>query len=163
MRHTAQRASGQPVTNVAILAQGIPRRHFLPWSGAEEVVVDVFLPFVAKERDDVPQGRVPRSQLAGSEKVRARTGTHEQPELAGQAAHLGDRRVAVHRDYLIDDVLVPGEDARDEAVGNAFNKVPTNLATHQGARLIGLDGNDPAGSVALTTVENLSQFLEIYC
>src|SRR5712692_2857285 len=119
------------------------------WSGAEEVVVDVFFPLVAKERDDVPQAWVPCSQVAGGDQVRAGARAHEQPELAGQAAHLSDRRVAVHRDDLVDDVPVPGEDAGDEAVGDALDEVAANLAAHQGARLVGLDGDDPARWVAL--------------
>src|SRR6266567_4168779 len=104
---------------------------------------------VAEERDDVPEVRVPRSQLAGGEQVRAGTRAHEQPELAGQAAHLADRGVAVHRDYLIDEVPVPGEDAGDEAVGDALDQVPADLAAHQQARLVRLDGDDPAGWIAL--------------
>src|SRR5712692_7364582 len=85
-------------------------------SGAQEVVVDVLLSLVAEERDHVPQARLPRPQLAGGDQVRAGTGAHEQPELPGQAAHLADRRVAVHRDDLVDDLPVPGEDARHETV-----------------------------------------------
>jgi hypothetical protein len=80
----------------------------------------------------MPQAWVPRSQLAGGEQVRAGTGAHKQPELAGQAAHLADRRVAVHRDYLVDDVPVPGEDAGDEAVGDALDEVPADLAQQSG-------------------------------
>src|SRR5690349_25127396 len=97
----------------------------------------------------MPEVRVLRSQLAGGEQVRTGSRAHEQPELAGQTAHLGDRRVAVHRDYLVDDVPVPGEDARDEAVGDALDEVPANLAAHQRARLVGLDGDHPARWVAL--------------
>src|SRR5450755_2200542 len=92
--------------------------------GAEEVVVDVFLPLVAEERDDVLKGRVPCTELAGGDEVRTRTRAHEQPELAGQAAHLADRRVAVHRHYLIDDVPVPGENAEDEAVSDCGCRKP---------------------------------------
>src|SRR6266516_6805105 len=112
-------------------------------SGAEEVVVDVLLPLVAEKRDDVPEARVPGSQVASSEQVCARAGADKQPELARQAAHLADRRVAVYRDYLVDDVPVPGEDAGDETVGDALDEVPADLAAHQGARLVGLDGDDP--------------------
>jgi len=43
-------------------------------------------------------------------------GPWKQPELAGHATHLADRHAPVHRDYLVDDVPVPGKDARDEAV-----------------------------------------------
>src|SRR5450755_3071702 len=110
--------------------------------GAEEVVVDVFLPLVAEERDDVPKARVPCTELAGGGEVRTGTRTHEQPELAGQAAHLADRRVAVHRDYLVDHVPVPGEDTGNESVGDALDEVPADLAAHQDARLVGLDGDD---------------------
>src|SRR5262245_36192343 len=92
------------------------------WSGAEGVVVDVLLPLVAEERDDVLEAGIPGRELPGGGQVRARTRSHEQPELAGQAAHLADRRVAVHRDYLIDDAAVPGEDAGDEAVGDALDQ-----------------------------------------
>src|SRR5205814_4018180 len=99
--------------------------------------------------DNVPEVRVLCSQVAGSEQVCARAGADKQPELACQAAHLADRRVAVHRDYLVDDVPVPGEDARNETVGDALDEVPANLAAHQGARLVGLDGYDPAAWVAL--------------
>src|SRR5208282_3874413 len=120
-------------------------RHSDASSGAEEVVVDVLLPLVAEEGDDVPEARVPRSQLAGSDKVRAGARAHEQPELAGQAAHLADRRVAVHRDYLVDDLPVPGEDAGDEAVGDALDQVPADLAAHQDARLVRLYGDHLAG------------------
>src|SRR5271165_4402358 len=67
------------------------------------------------------------------------------PELAGQAAHLADRRVAVHRDYLVDDVPVPGEDAGDEAVGDALDQVPADFAAHQEARLVRLYGDHLAG------------------
>jgi len=81
--------------------------------------------------------------------VRAGAGTDKQPELAGETAHLADRRAAVHRDYLIDDVPVPCEDAWDKTVGDAFDEVPADLAAHQGARLVGLDGDDPAEGIAL--------------
>src|SRR5690348_18478170 len=103
-----------------------------------------FSPLVAEERDDVPQVRAPGPELAGGDQVRAGTRAHEQPELAGQAAHLADRRVAVHRDYLVDEVPVPGEDARDEAVGDALDQVPAGLAAHQQARLVRLDGDQLA-------------------
>jgi hypothetical protein len=43
------------------------------WSSAEKVVVDVLLSLVAEEGDDVPQAQVPRSELAGSDQVRAGT------------------------------------------------------------------------------------------
>src|SRR5450631_4530839 len=118
-------------------------------SGVEEVIVDVLLPLVAEERDDVAKARVPCTELAGGGEVRTGTRTHEQPELAGQAAHLADRRVAVHRDYLVDHVPVPGEDTGNESVGDALDEVPADLAAHQDARLVGLDGDDPAGWVAL--------------
>ena len=48
--------------------------------------------------------------------MRAGAGTDKQPELAGETAHLADRRAAVHRDYLIDDVPVPCEDAWDKSI-----------------------------------------------
>jgi hypothetical protein len=97
----------------------------------------------------VPQARVPRSQPAGGDHVRAGTQAREQPGLASQAAHLDDRHDAVHRDHLVDGVLVPGEDPGDEAVGYALDEVPANLAAHQGAQFVGLDDDGPAGSVAL--------------
>ena len=50
----------------------------------------------------MPQGRVPCSQLAGGEEVRAGTWAHVQPELAGDAAYLGERyrRLARRRGKL---------------------------------------------------------------
>jgi hypothetical protein len=81
----------------------------------------------------VPEARVPRSQLAGGDKVRAGTRAYEQPKLAGQAAHLGDCRVAVYWDYFIDNLPVPGEDAGDEAVRDALDEMPADLAAHQRA------------------------------
>jgi hypothetical protein len=60
-------------------------------------------------------------------------------DRAERLGHLADHRAAVHRGYLIDNVPVPGEDARDEAVGDALDEVPADLATQEGARLVGLD------------------------
>src|SRR5215469_1973916 len=104
-----------------------PRQGVAAWSGAEEVVVDVLLSLVAEERDDVPQARAPCAQFAGGEQVRAGAGTHKQPELAGQPAHLADRRLAVDRDYLVDEVPVPGEDAGDKTIGDALDEVPADF------------------------------------
>jgi hypothetical protein len=76
-------------------------------------------------------------------------GPHEQPALAGQATHLADRRVAVHRHYLVDDVPVRGEGTGDEAVGDALDQVPADFAAHQETRLVRLDGDHLAGRVPL--------------
>lgn len=117
--------------------------------GAEEVVVDVLLPLVAEEGDNVPEVGVPCSQLAGGEQVRAGTRAHEEPELAGQSAHLADRGVAVHPDNLVNHVPMAGEDAGDEAVGDSLDQVSAHLAAHQEARLVRLDGYHLAGPVPL--------------
>src|SRR5258708_26166186 len=49
----------------------------------------------------------------------------------------------------MDEVRVPGEDAGDEAVGDALDQVPADLAAHQDARFVRLDGDHPARPVPL--------------
>src|SRR5260370_9255733 len=70
-------------------------------SGAEEVVVDVLLPLVAEERDDVPEVRVPRPELAGGDQLPAATRAHEHPALAGQARLLAQRPASFTPAHLI--------------------------------------------------------------
>ena len=105
--HHASRRSRQPGalgTATALVTRPCRRRcsHSGARSGAEEVVVDVFFSLVAEERDDVLELRVPSLGSPGGDEMRAGTRAHEQPKVAGPAAHLADRRVAVHRDYLVD-------------------------------------------------------------
>ena len=112
---------------------GLSRRPGREWSGAGEVVAEIFLALVAEEGDEGAQFRVALSLAPGSEQVCAGTGADEQPVLASQAAHLGDRGVAVHCDDLIDHLAVPGEDAGNEAVGDALDEVLADLSAHQRA------------------------------
>jgi hypothetical protein len=83
-------------------------------------------------------------EFPGSDQVHTRTRADEQAELPGETAHLEDRLLAVDRDQGIDVVAVAGDDARNEAVGDALDQVPSHLATHQRARLVRFDRDDMA-------------------
>src|SRR6476659_967437 len=113
----------------------------------EEVVVDVLLALVAEEGDDVFDVVVVLLEGPGGDQMRPGAGADEQAELFGEASHLGDSLLAVDRDQGVDVAAVAGDDAGHEAVGDAFDQVPANLATHQGAGLVGFDRDDAAARV----------------
>src|SRR5436190_6087040 len=99
----------------------------------EEVVVDVLLALVAEEGDDVFDVVVLLPEGPGGDQVCPGAGADEQAELFGEASHLGDSLLAVNRDQGVDVAAVAGDDAGHEAVGDALDEVPADLATHQGA------------------------------
>src|SRR6476620_10483833 len=99
----------------------------------EEVVVDVLLALVAEEGDDVFDVVVILLEGARGDQVCPGAGADERAELFGEASHLGDSLLAVDLDQGVDVAAVSSDDAGHEAVGDAFDQVPANLATHQRA------------------------------
>jgi hypothetical protein len=68
-------------------------------------------------------------------------------ELPGEPVHLGDRALSLDRHQRAQLASATGDDARDEAVGDAFDEVPTEVAAHQRVRLGELDLTNPGQRV----------------
>jgi len=92
-----------------------------------------FSPSSQKKGDDVFDVVVVLLEGPGGDEMCPGAGADEQAELFGEASHLGDSLLAVDRDQGVDVAAVAGDDAGHEAVGDAFDQVLANLATHQGA------------------------------
>jgi hypothetical protein len=78
----------------------------------------------------------------------ARTGPDEYAVLTSELSHFRDSGGALYGDQFVDQITMPSENARDEAVGDAFYQVVPDLSAHKGAGLIGLDGYYEATGVA---------------
>src|SRR5690606_29391599 len=97
-------------------------------AGRAEMVLQVLLALVAEQRHHGLELRVLLAHAARGHEVRARARAAEQAVATGQPAHFADGLLAGDRERGVHQLRVPGEDARDETVGNALDVVGAHFA-----------------------------------